>query len=133
MIAPLSIKHVASLAVCAALLGACAPANQAARPAPSQDTAAQQAPAKPKITATELLGQTNGWLLAKLGEPAFRRTDRHANMWQYKNATCVLNVFLYAEDTSDNGGTASRVLHFDARTLGGGNADRAACLSALQD
>ena len=119
-----------ALLVAAAVLSGCAPA-QHAPPATSGDTAqAPAAPPKPKITAEQLLGQTDSWLLDKMGEPAFRRTDRHANMWQYKNGSCVLNVFLYADGEKAK---SARVLHFDARTLDGGNTDRAQCLSVLQD
>ena len=67
-------------------------------------------------------------MVAQLGSPAFVRTERTANIWQYKNGVCVLNVFLYADDSA-----APRVLHFDARNAQGANTNRETCLSALQD
>ena len=122
-----------ALILAAAALSACAPANQAPPATTPQTVEAPKAPPKPKITTVQLLGQTDSWLLEKMGEPAFRRTDRHANLWQYKNGSCVLNVFLYADGQAAADSAPTRVLHFDARTLEGGNADRAQCLSILQD
>jgi len=111
----------------ALLAGACAAPQS--RPVPSPD--AQSAPAKPKITAVQVLGKSQYWVLEHLGEPAFMRTDMHATIWQYKNTHCVLNIFLYAGEPSDP--TPAKVLHFDARDSHGHNTDRDACLSALQD
>lgn len=87
-------------------------------------------PPKPKITAQQLLGQMGPWVRSKLGEPVFVRAEKTANIWQYKNGHCVLNLFLYAEGTADS---ASRVLHFDARDAHGANTDRNTCLASLQD
>jgi len=87
------------------------------------------APQKVKITSAQLLGQTGSWVRAKIGTPAFARSDMQANLWQYKNAQCVLNVFLY----TDGDAGPARVLHFDARDMAGKDTDRNACLSSLQD
>lgn len=103
------------------------------RPATTSAAGNTSAPDKVKITSAELLGQTDSWVRAKIGTPAFARSDMQANLWQYKNAQCVLNVFLYSDgDAGENSGPA-RVLHFDARDAVGKNTDRNACLSALQD
>lgn len=93
--------------------------------------ATNTAPAKPKITAQQLLGQDDAWVLENLGEPAFRRADRIASIWQYKNTACVLNLFLYADNEATP--TPAHVLHFDARDLLGNNVEREPCLVALQD
>lgn len=85
-------------------------------------------PPKPKISGTQLLGQNGAWVTAKLGTPTFVRTEKTANIWQYKNGICVLNLFLYVEQD-----TAPRVLHFDARDAEGRNTDRETCLTSLQD
>lgn len=119
-----ALPLVLTLAACAG--GAPAPTTSGGEPQPSAS-----APKKPKITADQLLGQTDAWVIEHLGEPAFRRTDHFANLWQYKNASCVLNVFLYAD--GKDAAAPSRVLHFDARDARGGNAERDPCLSALQD
>ena len=112
--------------IIAALIGlaACAGPNaQTAKPSASD-------PNKPKITDAQMLGKSDAWLLQNLGEPHFKRTERTANIWQYKNDACVLNVFLYADAPA---GRPVRVLHFDARDATGKNTDRKLCLSALQD
>ena len=100
---------------------------QQAKPVTSPVTAAVQ----PKITAVQLLGKPQDWVLDHLGEPAFLRTDMHATIWLYKNSHCVLNVFLYAGEPTDP--APAKVLHFDARDTHGDNTDRDACLSALQN
>lgn len=110
-------------------LAACAQPGQ--RLTTTTDTAHTGAPAKDKITAAQLLGQSDAWLLDKMGAPHFKRTDRVANIWQYKNGACVLNVFLYADAPETP--SPARVLHFDARDAGGDNTDRDHCLSVLQD
>ena len=86
--------------------------------------------AKPKITSAQLLGKGGSWVKSKLGEPTFVRAEKTANIWQYKNHVCVLNVFLYieGEDLSQ-----PHVLHFDARNAKGANTDRDRCLAMLQD
>lgn len=134
---PLVLAGLAALA-----LGACAPADRAP-PATTPETVESQPatapepapPPKPKITTAELLGRADTWVVAKLGEPAFRRTDRHANIWQYKNGTCVLNLFLYDDviDGQVRDGGPAHVRHFDARDTQGQATDRDACLSALQE
>lgn len=112
-------------------LSACAQPSDKLAPETTPDTVQTQ-PTKPKITSAQLLGHEGSWMVAHLGEPAFIRTERTANIWQYKNGVCVLNVFLYADDDTKKE-AKPRVLHFDARTAQGANTDRDACLSALQD
>jgi len=118
-------------------LAACAqPAQRPATtsaPAQSAPSAQPAPPPKPKITAQQLLGKSDAWVLEKLGEPAFKRAERFASMWQYKNHACVLNVFLYADEAGAESAGPARVLHFDARDANGANAERDLCLSALQD
>ena len=99
------------------------------RPATTSAAAGDAAAEKIKITSAQLLGQTGVWVRAKIGTPEFARSDMQANLWQYKNAQCVLNVFLY----SDGETGPARVLHFDARDTAGKDTDRNACLSSLQD
>lgn len=114
-------------------LSACAaqPARTATSPADSMGRTPSSHAAKPKITARQMLGQSDAWLLANLGEPHFMRADRVANIWQYKNGTCMLNVFLYGDELSAT--ALKHVLHFDARDNTGQNTDREHCLSVLQE
>lgn len=126
---PLLARPVLALVALIGLAACAQPDNRP--PAVTPETVKGGEPAKIKITAREMLGQSNGWLMAKLGEPAFKRADRVANIWQYKNSHCVLNVFLYADDAGPSAPT--RILHFDARDAHGDNTDRDQCLSVLQD
>ena len=89
-----------------------------------------RSPNRPRITAEQLLGRDATLLRASLGKPDFLRRDGGAEIWQYKNGTCVLNIFLYDETPSKSG--AKRALHFDARSLDGKVADREACLKTVQ-
>jgi len=124
-------------------LAACAAPQSPQAPAVTPETVSDQpaAPiasptvgvttvAKPKITSAQLLGKGGSWVKSKLGEPTFVRAEKTANIWQYKNHVCVLNVFLYieGEDLSQ-----PHVLHFDARNAKGANTDRDRCLAMLQD
>ncbi len=89
-----------------------------------------RSPNRPRITVKQLLGRSAELIEASLGKPDFLRSDGGAEIWQYKNSTCVLNVFLY--DDAPSAGGIKRVLHFDARTPDGKTADREACLKAVQ-
>ena len=112
------------------VLGLAACGGGAPKPVETQKPAEPAKPAKaakPKITSGQLLGAKGPWLLSQMGQPDFSRQDLNAHIWQYKNTSCVLNVFLY--DEADE----FKVLHFDARDAQGANTDRAACLSTLQD
>lgn len=115
----------------AALLAVSACAQPGARPVATPNEPTTAAPAKVKITAQQLLGAAQPWVLANLGAPDFKRADMHANLWQYKNAACMLNVFLYVDDRAKT--APAQVLHFDARDALGFDTDRDACLSSLQD
>lgn len=48
-------------------------------------------------------------LLSRLGPPDFTRLDPPAQLWQYRGATCVLDLFLYPD------GNALRVAHAETR------------------
>ncbi len=61
-----------------------------------------------------LLGLENHQVLALLGEPSFTRRDDPAQIWQYRDSTCVLDVFLYRPE----GGGAYRVTHVEVRGHG---------------
>ena len=124
------MKRIGPLSALFALLlvAACGGGAPKTTPAVTPETVEAPQPPKPKITSAQLLGQPGPWVAMKLGDPHFVRTERTANIWQYKATPCVLNLFLYKENED-----APRVLHFDARTADGGNADRDTCLAAVQD
>ena len=133
------LTAVLALAACATPQGPQAPQAPAVTPETVSDqpaapiaspTVGVTTVAKPKITSAQLLGKGGSWVKSNLGEPTFVRAETTANIWQYKNHVCVLNVFLYieGEDISQ-----PHVLHFDARNAKGANTDRDRCLAVLQD
>jgi hypothetical protein len=95
------------------LLGACggAPPPQAAAPvAPALAAAVPLQPAALRRPTLPLLtGLSAAELLARFGEPDFRRAEPPAELWQYRSADCVLDVFLYA------GAGGAHVVHSETR------------------
>jgi hypothetical protein len=67
--------------------------------------------------ADELVGMKSGELTALLGEPNLVRTDRQAQVWQYKGTSCVLDLFLYPpKDAEAHGADAERaVVYIESR------------------
>ncbi len=61
-----------------------------------------------------LLGREHHQVMALLGEPSFKRRDDPAQIWQYRDSICILDVFLYRPD----GGGAYRVTHVEVRGHG---------------
>jgi len=58
-------------------------------------------PAKPHFALSEIASLTqmsDSQLTQRLGAPDFTRHDDPAQIWQYRSASCVLDVFLYPED-----------------------------------
>jgi hypothetical protein len=66
------------------------------------------------IALDRLTGLRPTDLVALLGEPSLRRSDPPAELWQYRGAGCVLELYLYRE------GDAWRVVHAETggRSLG---------------
>ena len=74
-------------AVLIALLGACSAA-------PRPEAPAAAAAAGP-IAMPSLTGLSAEQVVALLGAPDFRRAEPPAELWQYRGADCVLDIFLY--------------------------------------
>ncbi len=58
-------------------------------------------PARPHFSLTEMASlnaMSDRQLVQRLGAPDFTRRDPPAEIWQYRSASCVLDVFLYPED-----------------------------------
>jgi hypothetical protein len=61
-------------------------------------------------------------LVARLGPPNFTRRDPPAELWQYRGATCVLDLFLYPDNgTLKVSHAQSRVRHTEQAASLGGN------------
>jgi len=61
-----------------------------------------------------LLGLEHHQVTALLGKPSFTRRDDPAQIWQYRDDTCILDIFLYRPE----GGGAYRVTHVEVRGYG---------------
>jgi hypothetical protein len=73
----------------------------------------------------ELIGLERNELQARLGDPALRRRDAPAEIWQYRSSLCVLDLFLYRD------GQAVRVTNAEVRPRDGRELPAATCLSSL--
>ncbi len=58
-----------------------------------------------------LIGLAHDQVTPLLGEPSFKRRDDPAQIWRYRDSTCILDVFLYRPDE----GGAYRVTHVEVR------------------
>ncbi len=103
---------------------AAGPVPPAASPAPSPPP-----PAKPAIDddPERLIGLATAELTAMLGDPRFVRRDSSAQLWRYRNKTCILDLFLYR----DTGRPEYFVSHVEARHHQGGAAEKRDCFGAL--
>lgn len=90
------------------------PPQTAARPAIDDD---------PK----RLLGLDPEGIQAILGTPSFLRRDNPAQLWRYRNKSCILDIFLYADQSAHS--HSFRVRHVEARSA---NADRASARECLR-
>jgi hypothetical protein len=64
-------------------------------------------------------------IVALLGQPDFRRSDPPAEIWQYRRADCILDIFLYAD------AGAYRVLYSETRQRRQAIATGGACAVAF--
>jgi hypothetical protein len=100
------------LAATAAALAACAgpPGTAARAPVPGGEAASAPTampiagysvrptpPPSGKLTLESLPGMNAAGVTNLLGAPQFRRRDGQVEIWQYRGATCTLDLFLYAE------------------------------------
>ena len=60
----------------------------------------------------QLLGLTSGAVHRLLGKPSLLRNEAPAQVWQYKIADCVLDIFLYAGKTEPEN---THVTYFEIR------------------
>ena len=89
------------------------------------------APAHEKPTVDDnperLMGLGAGELTIMLGSPRFIRRDSLAQLWRYRNKSCILDLFLYR----NAGRREYFVNHIEARRAEGGAALKRKCFGAL--
>ena len=74
----------------------------------------------------QFLGLSGPGVSERLGAPALVRRDRDAEVWQYRSARCVVDLFLYAEEDGP-----LTVRHAEIRNPALTKGERRACLAAM--
>ena len=101
--------------------------QQAAIPPSVPESSDPPPPPLPDVRAAELVGYDRARLTALLGPPDFARRDAPAELLQYRDATCVLDLFLYPPSDA----APERVTHVEARDRDAGAAKADDCLMAV--
>ena len=84
----------------------------------------QGAPPPPDpVHSASILGLDSGAVRKLLGEPGLIRRDEPAEVWQYRTASCVLDVVLYDQ------ASGPRVVYTEARTPAAEPTQADPCLS----
>ena len=113
-------------------LSACAaPPTETAPPVGAVEMPAETAPDPEPDVVLPLLdtlaAATAAQVVAVLGEPALKRADPPAELWQYRNDSCVLALYLYHGQPSD----PVTVTHMEAHDDNAKRMDTEACFHAL--
>ncbi len=90
-------------------------------------TSMRDQPKKALPTLHEMIGLDRGQVSALLGKPRFRRQDSPADLWQYGNGKCVLDLFLY----KIRDGSVYKVTHVEVRPLNGAKITKDVCFEGL--
>lgn len=100
----------------------------AVAPDTPQNAPQQEVRVVPDMHPDQLLGLDADQLTAMLGPADFRRADGPAEIWQYRNGACVLDLFLYTSRASGDW----QVAHVDVRdrTMSA-SAEASDCATAL--
>ena len=103
----------------------------ALRPGPVLAAKLRSAPKREYPALSTLAGMTLDQVIGLLGPPRFKRRDNSAEIWQYRNKACALDLFLYRVGN----GAGFRVRHFETRMRGLGRGGKKitgkACFTGL--
>lgn len=125
--APGPTVWAAALALFVSGCEATQPSGGAVTETPAPALAPALAPAT--LDPDDLSGLARTELAALLGEADFDRRDGPAEMLQYRNGNCILDVFLYRESANE----AFRVAHVEARNLKMQSVPGEDCLRSLRE
>jgi hypothetical protein len=97
--------------------------------APAPPKAPAEPPPPPAIDddPDRLMGLGTTDLTRMLGDPRFVRRDSSAQLWRYRNKTCILDLFLYR----GKGRPEYEVSHIETRRREGGASPMRECFGAL--
>ena len=90
----------------------------------SADTQVVRTPPPAAIAAEDLLGLSRGAVSELLGRPSVVRSEAPAEIWQYRNRTCVVDLIFYGD------GDAA-VIHIEARDRAAAPLAADPCLAVL--
>lgn len=85
------------------------------------------APKKIYPPPSRLSGLNRDQVTGLLGSPGFERRDDPALIWQYRSASCALDLFLYRNDNEQT----YTVRHFEARSRGAATVSEKDCFEGL--
>lgn len=97
----------------------------AAMPVPAPAAPARRSASAPKPGA--IINHPGATVRTLLGDPALRRREPPAEVWQYSGEGCVLDITFYP---GTNGGPA-RAAYLESRSLDGTVMEAAACLNGM--
>jgi hypothetical protein len=83
------------------------------------------------LSPSKLTGQNKEVLLRLLGTPSFKRRDPPAEIWRYRDQSCLLDLYLYPPEDSDVGAPL-QVTFIEARTPQGPSTSVTTCLNSLR-
>ena len=104
-----AIFRMASLAMVAIVLGACAgasPGDRLARKGPTPSSGNPATSATDGL-ATRLVGLSADEVRSRFGNPDVQRSEARAELWQYARSGCVVLIYLYPD------ASGSQVTHVD--------------------
>ncbi|HXV25113.1 MAG TPA: hypothetical protein VED46_12740 [Alphaproteobacteria bacterium] len=125
------------LLMAAAVVGGCA-SDEAISPTAPPIASSQKRPLVPatvdasqprssgSASPASLVGLSAVELSTLIGAPRWRRWESPAEVWQYLGASCVLDVYLYAD------GGSRRVIHAEARDESALPITLSACLQRIE-
>ena len=117
------IGIVAALALASALAACGGPAQTGRLPPDQRGGAASGTPAATELKRLD--GLSDREVRGVLGEPDFRRDEPPAEIWQYRSAECVLDLYLY----DDSG--QYRVAYAETHDRGFARVSQTSCYTGL--
>ncbi len=132
------IAAVLTLSACVATEQTPDPSNPEVSETPadgaSTQTAVRTSKGRPKarrpLSEIRLIGQSKRGLTQLLGVPSFKRRDPPAEIWRYRDQTCLLDFYLYPFKQAGTGAPV-KVSFVEARTPRGPSTPVATCLKTI--